>query len=66
MTAEFKETNKKFNNPHINFLYGLNSPETRRKYSKRLETFFDFVGIHGNKVEERHHCKMSMRVKKST
>ena len=29
------------------YLYALKSPVTRQKYQKRLEKFFDFLGIEG-------------------
>jgi hypothetical protein len=35
------------------YLYALKSPVTRQKYQKRLEKFFDFLGIEGSTVEEK-------------
>ena len=31
----------------------LESPLTREKYSKRMEKFFDFLGLEGNKAEKK-------------
>jgi hypothetical protein len=33
------------------YLYALKSPVTRQKYQKRLEKFFDFLGMEGTTVE---------------
>jgi hypothetical protein len=35
------------------YLYALKSPVTREKYQKRLEKFFDFLGLEGLNVEEK-------------
>jgi hypothetical protein len=35
------------------YLYALKSPVTREKYQKRLEKFFDFLGVEGKIVEEK-------------
>jgi integrase len=35
------------------YLYALKSPVTRQKYQKRLEKFFDFLGMDGSTVEEK-------------
>jgi len=35
------------------YLYALKSPVTRQKYSKRIEKFFDFLGLEGNAAEEK-------------
>ncbi|MER5174410.1 MAG: hypothetical protein ABJB76_02120 [Candidatus Nitrosocosmicus sp.] len=35
------------------YLYALKSPVTREKYQKRLEKFFDFLGLEGTTVEEK-------------
>jgi integrase len=35
------------------YLYALKSPVTRQKYQKRLEKFFDFLGMEGSTVEEK-------------
>ncbi len=45
------------NNERLNlwslYLYALKSPVTREKYQKRLEKFFDFLGLEGTTVEEK-------------
>jgi hypothetical protein len=38
------------------YLYALKSPVTREKYQKRLEKFFDFLGLDGKNVEEKSNC----------
>jgi integrase len=35
------------------YLYAMKSPVTRQKYQKRLEKFFDFIGLEGATVEEK-------------
>ncbi len=35
------------------YLFALKSPLTREKYQKRMEKFFDFVGLEGKTVEEK-------------
>lgn len=35
------------------YLYAMKSPVTREKYQKRLEKFFDFLGLEGKTVEEK-------------
>jgi hypothetical protein len=35
------------------YLYVLKPPVTREKYQKRLEKFFDFLGVEGKIVEEK-------------
>ena len=35
------------------YLYALKSPVTRENYQKRLERFFDFLGLEGSTVEEK-------------
>ncbi len=35
------------------YLYALKSPVTREKYQKRLEKFFDFLGLEGQTIEEK-------------
>ncbi|MDQ4074331.1 MAG: hypothetical protein M3162_08535 [Thermoproteota archaeon] len=55
MVAELKELIPDINNPYTLFMYGLKSPETRKKYSKRFEAFLDFAGINGISLGERFH-----------
>ena len=35
------------------YLYAMKSPVTREKYQKRLEKFFDFIGLQGKTIEEK-------------
>jgi site-specific recombinase XerC len=35
------------------YLYALKSPVTRQKYQKRLQKFFDFLGMEGTTVEDK-------------
>ena len=35
------------------YLYAMKSPVTRQKYQKRLEKFFDFLGLEGQTVEDK-------------
>ncbi|MGD1834143.1 MAG: hypothetical protein ACPKQO_00295 [Nitrososphaeraceae archaeon] len=41
--------------PYTMFLHAMKSPVTKKKYGRRLEMFFDFLNIPGEKIEER--CK---------
>ena len=45
------------------YLYALKSPVTREKYQKRLEMFFDFLGLKGATVEEKSKVFMELREK---
>jgi hypothetical protein len=45
------------------YLYALKSPVTREKYQKRLERFFDFLGLEGLTVEEKSKVFMDVRGK---
>jgi integrase len=35
------------------YLYAMKSPVTREKYQKRLEKFFDFLGLKGETIEDK-------------
>ena len=35
------------------FLHAMKSPVTKKKYSRRLEMFFDFIKIPGESLEEK-------------
>jgi integrase len=35
------------------YLYAMKSPVTREKYQKRLEKFFDFIGLEGKTIEDK-------------
>ena len=39
--------------PFTMFLHAMKSPVTKKKYSRRLEMFFDFTQIPGRSLEER-------------
>jgi hypothetical protein len=39
--------------PYQDFLFAMNSTVTRERYSTRLPSLFDFVGIEGVTMEER-------------
>ena len=39
--------------PYSLFLYAMNSPVTRDRYTTRLKRFFVFIGIEGTSIEER-------------
>jgi hypothetical protein len=39
--------------PYSLFFHAMKSPLTKKKYSRRLETFFNFIKIPGESLEER-------------
>jgi hypothetical protein len=39
--------------PYQDFLFAINSPVTRERYSTRLRLFFVFISIEGTTMEER-------------
>jgi hypothetical protein len=39
--------------PYQDFLFAMNSPVTRERYSTRLRSFFVYIGIEGTTMEER-------------
>ena len=41
------------------YLYALKSPVTRQKYQKRLEKFFDFLGLEGATIKDK--CKSFLK-----
>jgi integrase len=41
--------------PYSIFVFAMNAPQTREKYTTRVDRFFRFVNIQGNTVQER--CK---------
>lgn len=54
MTVELKDPSPQIiQNPYSRFLYALNSPETKKRYTKRFEVFLDFINIKGATIEER-------------
>jgi integrase len=42
--------------PYSLFLYAMNSPVTRDRYTTRLQRFFSFIGIEGATIQER--CRL--------
>ena len=42
--------------PYSLFLYAMNSPVTRDRYTTRLQRFFFFIGIEGTTIQER--CRL--------
>jgi hypothetical protein len=50
--------------PYQDFLFAINSPVTKERYSTRLRAFFVHIGIEGTTMEER--CRRFVeKVKKS-
>jgi integrase len=49
------EENQNYNelDPWSLYLYAMKSPVTREKYQKRLEKFFDFLGLKGETIEDK-------------
>jgi hypothetical protein len=39
--------------PYQDFLFAMNSPVTRKRYSTRLRSFFVHIGIEGTTMDER-------------
>ena len=39
--------------PYSLFFHAMKSPVTKKKYSRRLEMFFDFIKIPGESLEEQ-------------
>ena len=37
--------NDEYNDPLQNFLYALKAPDSKRQYPRRLEYFFDYLGL---------------------
>ena len=42
------------------YLYAMKSPVTREKYQKRLDKFFDFLGLEGGSIEEKSRVFVEM------
>ena len=49
--------------PYSIFLFAMNAPQTREKYTTRLDRFFRFVNIQGNTIRER--CKAFVEISKN-
>ena len=43
---------KDYNDPLQDFLYALKAPDSKRQYPKRLEYFFDYLGLDGTLKEK--------------
>src|SRR5215204_164093 len=41
-----------YNDPLQNFLYALKAPDSKRQYPRRLEYFFDYLGLKGTLKEK--------------
>ena len=39
--------------PYLKFMYGLNAPESKRQYPRRLEVFLDYLQIEQLTVKEK-------------
>ena len=50
---EFQADNSMNIDPYTMFLHAMKSPVTKKKYSRRLEMFFDFIQIPGENIDER-------------
>jgi hypothetical protein len=48
-----EETEIPATEPYQDFLFAMNSPVTRERYSTRLRSFFVYIGIEGSTMEER-------------
>jgi hypothetical protein len=51
--------------PYQDFLFAINSPVTRERYSTRLRSFFVHIGIEGTTMEEERCRKFVEKVKES-
>ena len=43
---------EEYNDPLQNFLYASKAPDSRRQYLRRLEYFFDYLGLNGTLKEK--------------
>jgi hypothetical protein len=50
---ELIELSSLSSDPYSLFLYAMNSPVTRDRYTTRLNRFFSSIGIEGTTIEER-------------
>ena len=50
---DYQDDNSLIVNPYTMFLHAMKSPVTKKKYSRRLEMFFDFLKIPGENLEEQ-------------
>jgi hypothetical protein len=49
--------------PYSVFVFVMNAPQTREKYTTRVDRFFRFVGIQGTTIQER--CKAFAEIAKN-
>ena len=40
-------------NPYTRFIYAIRSPETKKRYPKRIQAFLDHIGLDGKEIEDR-------------
>ena len=52
-SLDFHEDDNVRIDPHSLFLHAMKSPVTKKKYSRRLELFFDFIKIPGESIKEQ-------------
>jgi hypothetical protein len=50
---DFQDDNSVSIDPYSLFLHAMKSPVRKKKYSRRLEMFFDFLKLPGENLEER-------------
>jgi hypothetical protein len=50
---DFQDENNVRIDPYSLFLHAMKSPVTKKKYSRRLEMFFEFLKIPGESLEEK-------------
>ena len=50
---DFQDENNVRIDPYSLFLHAMKSPVTKKKYSRRLEMFFEFLKIPGENLEEQ-------------
>jgi hypothetical protein len=48
--------------PYGIFMFAINSPVTKQKYTYRLTKFFDFINIEGESIQQR--CKNAVEMEK--
>ena len=49
--------------PYGIFMFAINSPVTKQKYTYRLTKFFDFIDIEGESIQQR--CKNAVEMERS-
>jgi hypothetical protein len=47
-TKSISYLKEEYNDPLQNFLYALKAPDGKRQYPRRLEYFFDYLGLEGS------------------